>query len=323
MSKEKKESGFFNIITKMHANVTPANTVPVKVTPTKATPTKAVSKKPTLTQSVKEQKDVAKEEMFDLSIDCVIPNPHQPRRAFNQTSLNELAASIQEHGILQPILVYKNGDKYIIIAGERRFRAAQSLGLQKVPVILKEASKKEQKELALVENIHRENLNPIEEAEAIYGLVVEHNLTQEEVAKALGKSRPVVANTLRLLRLPTYIKEMIKEGKLTAGHGRALLSLKEEALQLKYAKEAALKKMSVHELERKVNKLLLSKSGYSKPIPQQQSRELKAMQTDMQRIFATKVTISGNESQGKIQISYFSKEELQKIFDIIEEIRGN
>lgn len=305
MQKEKKESGFFSIITKMNANVTPA------VIPARGHQ-KVVTKEVSTTKTG----------VFEVDIALLLANPHQPRKAFCQAALDELAASIKEHGILQPILVYKKLDKYIIIAGERRFRAAQSLGMTKIPIILKEATEKQQKEWALIENLHREDLNAIEEAEAIYSLIAEYSLTQEEVAKVLGKSRPAVTNTLRLLKLNPSIKNLIREGALTAGHGRVLLSLKEESEQIKLAKDAALKKLSVHELERAINKKLMSsiKGKRTNAFPKC-IRELKALERDMQKIFATKVTISGDADKGKILINYFSQEELQRIFDILEEIR--
>lgn len=303
MQKERKGSGFLNIISKMNENVSP-------VAVSQSAPVKEEKKK--LIQAVLG--------VQEISIDLITPNPNQPRKAFEETALNELAASIIEHGIIQPVIVFQKSGKYIIIAGERRYRAALLAGLRKIPVIEKSVTDREKKELSLIENLQRKELNPIEEAEAMQLLILEHSLTQEDVAKSLGKSRPAVANALRLLKLPELIKEMVRSSKLSAGHARALLSLKNNEMQLKLAKEAYAKKMSVHDLELCINKMLLADAIPHTPV-KRLTRELRAMESELQRIFATKVTISGNDNKGKIQISYFSKEELQKIYDVIDEIK--
>ena len=185
----------------------------------------------------------------ELDIDLVVPNPDQPRKHFDEDALQELAHSIGNFGILQPLLVCKVGGIYSLVAGERRYRAAKLAGLKQVPVIIKNFTDQERKEIALIENLQREDLNPIEEAYAIKALMDEYRVTQEEIASRLGKSRPAIANTLRLLTLCEEVIDMVREGRLSQGHARALVPLKDVATQISYAKAAADKKLSVRLLE--------------------------------------------------------------------------
>ncbi|NCA66795.1 MAG: ParB/RepB/Spo0J family partition protein [Clostridia bacterium] len=304
MPKEKKASGFLNIISRMNETVNPVNVI---VSP----PMK----------EIKQEHNETPGGVREISINLIDVNPEQPRKQFDEIALNELSSSIKEHGIIQPIIVTKKEGKFVIVAGERRYRAAKLAGLSKLPVIVRDISERERREFALIENLQREGLNPIEEAEAMRALIEEYNLTQEELSQSLGKSRPAVANTLRLLKLPAEIIDMVRCGKLTQGHARALLALKAGELQIKYAKEVIIKKISVHELELRINKLLLNK--ITTRVPYKLSLELRAIENDMQRVFATKVKIMGNEARGKIQIEYFSKEELQKIYEVLEEIKAD
>ncbi|HEY8443563.1 MAG TPA: ParB/RepB/Spo0J family partition protein [Clostridia bacterium] len=256
----------------------------------------------------------------EIEIHKIFPNPNQPRRTFDEQSLSELADSIKIHGVIQPLIVTKRDDKYMIIAGERRWRAAAKAGLLKVPVIIKDYSEQKISEISLIENLQREDLNPIEAAKAIKRLMIEYNYTQEQVAERLGKSRPAIANTLRLLTLDQQIIDMIMDGRLSAGHARALLSLENPEQQIKLAHAAVEKQMSVRDLENAVKKALNPKAEAPKAQPQQ-SLELKELINDMQRVFATKVTAIGNENKGRIYIDYFSKDDLDRICELVEYLK--
>ncbi len=256
----------------------------------------------------------------EMDIEMIIPNPDQPRKNFDEEQLNELAISIKRYGVIQPITVVKNGLKYIIIAGERRYRACKIAGLKQIPVIVKDYTEKECKEIALIENLQRSDLNPIEEATAFRKLIDEYNLSQEELANNLGKSRPVIANSLRLLTLHPEVQKLVVEGRLSAGHARCLVSVKDYSVQLKYAIAAADKKMSVRELELMVNAYL----NPNKETPKKTiklSSELKEFVNDMQRIFATKVKIIGNEEKGRIYMDYYTKDDLQRIYELMDSLK--
>ena len=256
----------------------------------------------------------------EMDIELIIPNPEQPRKNFDEYLLNELAISIKRYGVIQPITVVKNGLKYIIIAGERRYRACKIAGLKKIPVIVKDYTEKECKEIALIENLQREDLNPIEEAVAFRKLIDEYNLSQEELANNLGKSRPAIANSLRLLTLHPQVQKLVVDGRLSAGHARCLVSIKDYDAQIKYANAAADKKISVRELEMMGNAYL----NPNKETPKKTiklTQELKEFVNDMQRIFATKVKIVGNEEKGRIYMDYYTKDDLQRIYELIDSLK--
>ena len=261
----------------------------------------------------------SKDQESEIEIDKVFPNPNQPRKIFDEHGLNELADSIKIHGVIQPLIVTKRDDKYMIIAGERRWRASKIAGLLKVPVIIKDYSDQKVSEISLIENLQREDLNPIEAAKAIKKLMSDYSYTQEKVAERLGKSRPAITNTLRLLSLKRDIIDMIMQGVLTAGHARALLAVEDQEGQLKLAKLAIEKQMSVRELESAVKKYLMPKTQ-AKAIPEA-SLELKELIYDMQRVFATKVTALGNEQKGRIYIDYYSRDDLDRISELIEDLK--
>lgn len=243
-------------------------------------------------------------------------NKSQPRKQFDEDKLQELAQSISRHGVVQPILVRQKGERYTIVAGERRYRAARLAGLATVPVVVRELEDQQVMEVALIENIQREDLNPVEEAAAIRFLMKQHDLTQEEVAERISKSRSAIANTLRLLALPDEVLDLLRDGSLSAGHGRALAAMKEKALQLRLAKEAVEQGYSVRQME-----LLAKKySEEQNPREKAQKRMLPELFDAQERIrtrLGTKVKISGSEKKGKIVIEYFSPEDLQRIYDII------
>ena len=246
-----------------------------------------------------------------LSIDT---NRQQPRKNFSEESLNELAASIRTHGIVQPLIVIQKGDRYLIVAGERRFRAARIAKLKKVPVIVVDYDEKKTQEISLIENIQRENLNPIEEAFAIRFLMQEYDLTQEELSERLGKSRPVIANSLRLLSLPESIMEMIKEGKISAGHGRAIAGIDDKSLQLKLAEETVNLGYSVRALENRIQNIHQEKKSKKK---EQQSSDIKQLERVFREKTGTKVHITGSEEKGKIIFEYASKDQLQQVYECL------
>ena len=256
----------------------------------------------------------------EIAIETVHANPNQPRKTFNEESLNELAESIRTHGILQPLVVTKIGDYYRIVAGERRFRAAKIAGLSMIPAIVKELSEKEVREIALVENLQREDLNPMEEAEALYSLLTENNLTQEALAHTIGKSRPAVANSLRLLTLPVQVQAMVRDLSLSTGHAKVLVSVKPAEVQIALANEVVAKKLSVRDLEQRIADLQREKKTPAERV-KSISPEFKALLADMQRVFGTKVRATGSEKKGKIVIDYYSSDDLQRIYELIDRLK--
>ena len=254
----------------------------------------------------------------ELDINKIYPNPNQPRKHFDEEALQELASSIKTHGVIQPLVVNREADgRYMIIAGERRWRASNMAGLQKVPVVIKNYTEKQIKEISIIENLQREDLNPIEAARAIKQLMDEYNLTQEAVADRIGKSRPSVANTLRLLSLYPDVVKMIEDGRLSSGHARSLVVVDDTTQQLKLAKQAADGKMSVRDLEKAV-KNYLNPPKHASAKTSEQSLELKELINEMQRVFATKVSAIGNDNKGRIYIDYYSRDDLDRLADMIE-----
>lgn len=251
-----------------------------------------------------------------IDISLIYANPNQPRKTFDEIALKELATSIKTHGIIQPIVLNRAEDgKFMIIAGERRWRAAKMAGLEQVPAFVRNYTPKQVKEISIIENLQREDLNPIEAARAIKQLMDEYDLTQEAVADRIGKSRPAIANTLRLLNLPMDVIELIERNKLSAGHARCLVSLDSPIEQTKVAQAAVNKKLSVREMEKLVKNLLNPVKERPKA---EQSLELRAMIEEMQRTFATKVSAIGNDNKGRIYIDYYSKDDLDRIADLIQ-----
>ena len=248
-----------------------------------------------------------------IDVGMIDPNKDQPRKVFDQTALNELAASIKLHGIIQPLVVNKTGNRYMIIAGERRWRAAQIAGLKTVPAIVKEYDNRQIKEISIIENLQREDLNPMEAARAMKQLMDEYGWTQEVVADRLGKSRPVIANTIRLLNLEPEVIEMIEKGKLSAGHARSLVAVNNREAQIKLAKQVCEKKLTVRDLEKAVKQ---GKNGGTSN--SHQSIELKQLIHDMQKVFGTKVSALGNDQRGRIYIDYYSVDDLQRVYDLVE-----
>ncbi|MBP6909134.1 MAG: ParB/RepB/Spo0J family partition protein [Candidatus Saccharicenans sp.] len=268
---------------------------------------------------IPEEFGILKEDRYaEVEIEKIRPNPRQPRTVFDEASIDELAGSIRETGIIQPLLVVPQDDYYQIVVGERRWRAAQKAGLRVVPVIVRNMPEDKQLEVSLIENIHREDLNPLEIAEAFEHLVAQLGLTQQEIADKVGKDRASVANYIRLLKLPEDTKKLIREEKLSMGQARAILALEDEELQRKIALLAVEKSLSVRETERLVQRYK------EKPPRAQKSLEdpdLKALEEELIRWLGTKVTISGQRNKGTIRIFYFSLEELNRIYDRIKGVK--
>lgn len=262
---------------------------------------------------------------FECNVDNIIANKHQPRTNFNEKDLSELAHSIKEHGILQPLVVRRqntNG-KFEIIAGERRYRASQIIGLSTVPVIVKDVSDENTLlELALIENIQRTDLNPIEEAEAYLKLIQKFSYTQEEAAKKLGKSRSSIANILRLLNLPSFVKKDLAEGVISEGHARSLLRLGEDDSSIKEIRDQiVLKKLSVRQTESLVRRYL-SKPLKNKKLKNEKHDEIpasycSALANQLTNKLDTKVLISQNGSRGKVEIEYFSLDDLERVISLV------
>jgi len=264
-----------------------------------------------------EDTETDKNSVTEIDINKIEPSSVQPRKYFNDDKLREMSESIKQHGIVQPLIVRKENDTYKIVAGERRWRAARIAGLKKVPVIMKELSDREVMEIALIENLQREDLNPIEEAEAYDRLINEFDMTQEEISKTVGKSRSAVANCLRLLTLHDKLKKYVINGELTSGHARALLSVQDTDMQLTIADEIIRKQLNVRETENIVKKLQAKKS--EKKI-KTTSHEFQELENRFMEILGTKVSIISNKKKGKIQIEYYSLEELDRIIELMEKI---
>lgn len=243
-------------------------------------------------------------------------NAGQPRKDFDQEKLQELADSIRQHGVVQPILLRQNGERYVIVAGERRFRAARLAGLEKVPAIVKDLDEAQVMEVALIENLQREDLNPIEEAAAIRFLMQQHDLTQEEVSKRLSKSRPAIANSLRLLTLPEPVQAYLRNGKLQAGHARALAGLQDPEAQAVLADKIVGEGLSVRAAEALVREQG-QKPPRQKKEPPATDPDLAAAEASLREWLGTKVSIQGSSQRGRIIIEYYNAELLQGIYDLL------
>lgn len=273
-------------------------------------PAKAISDKPA--SGKKQEAGLGNGETI-LKINEVEPNKNQPRRNFNEDSLLELSDSIKQHGIVQPLVVSKQKDYYEIIAGERRWRAAKMAGLKEVPVVIKDYSPQEIMEVALIENIQREDLNPVEEAKAYQGLIKEYNLTQDEVAEKVSKSRTAITNSLRLLKLDDRVLDMLIDENISSGHARALLGLADKEQQYQAATKIFDEKLSVRETEKMIKQI-------NNPVKKQPKKELKNdfvyrdLEEKLKQKLGTKVKINRKtEQKGKIEIEYYTPEDLEKI----------
>jgi len=257
--------------------------------------------------------EVAQSPAQELPIESIVANPQQPRKSFDYNSLQDLSDSLKRTGLLQPVLVRRHGQQYQIVVGERRWRAAQMAGLTHIPAIVREATEAQSLELALVENLLREDLNPMEEAEAYQRLLTEFSWTQEELGERVGKDRSSIANFLRLLKLPDVIQADLRAGRLTMGHARALISLTSPADQLKLREQILAHSWSVRTTEESVQ-------TKRRPLPRRlgrRSADLTALEDSLRQALATRVRLIGNERAGRIEIVYTSAEDLERLTELI------
>lgn len=251
-----------------------------------------------------------------IDINEIKPNRNQPRKIFDADRLQELADSIQEHGVIQPLIVRSVDNGFELVAGERRWRAARLAGLKTVPCLLRELTEEENALIAIIENMQREDLNPIEEAEGLNRMIDAFGLTQEQVSKSVGKSRPYITNSLRLLKLPLEIKDMLSQGTLTPGHGRALLAMSDAKIQLAVAQKIVSEGLSVRAVEAMVQK----KQGTKAPAHKHAERDANMLQLEreLKEILGTKVKINMAGKKGRIEIEYYSREELERLIELLK-----
>jgi len=265
---------------------------------------------------IPEKESERKDEIIYVQTDRIKPNPFQPREDFDNLGIEELAQSIKEKGVIQPLLVRRKGDYFELIAGERRLRAVSLLNIKEVPIIIKDVEDRDSLEMALIENIQRQGLNPIEEAHAYSYLIDKFQVTQEKISEVLGKARVSITNTLRLLKLPQEIQIEIKKGNISFAHGRALLEINDENLQRKFAQEIISKGLSVKELES------LIKARRPQTAKRRMGQALRdpivaVLEEELQHILATKVRISKRKKRGHIMIEFYSQEDLERILNIV------
>ncbi|MCI0765409.1 ParB/RepB/Spo0J family partition protein [Bacillus sp. TL12] len=263
--------------------------------------------------------DVKEEEKIqEIALTELRPNPYQPRKSFQKEAIQELAASIKEHGILQPLIVRKSIKGYEIVAGERRYRAAKEAHLETVPTVVRELNEQQMMEFALLENLQREDLNPMEEALAYQMLMDELNVTQEQLAKRLGKSRPYIANYVRLLTLPSFVQEMIADGNLSMAHGRTLLTIKDEEQLKSLLKRIEKEGLNVRQLEQIVQQMHQRVSRETKKVKQERNIFFEERETLLMEKFGTGVKIKETKKEkGKIEIEFFNKEDLNRILELL------
>ena len=272
------------------------------------------------TEAAYENAQADQQGVTEVEITDVFPNPDQPRKNFDENALNELARSIKEHGVIMPLVVTQSDGRYMIVAGERRYRAAIKAGLDKVPVIIKELDERQVQEISLIENLQREDLNPIEAAFGMKKLMEEFSMTQEGLSEKLGKSRPAIANTLRLLTLSPGVISLVREGKLSAGHARTLVPVPQDR-QEEIAAACVKEGWSVREMERAVKAILNPPEVLAKDKEKKNalaSAELKHLVERMRTTFGTKVSLIGTDKKGRIYIDYYTRDDLQRLSEILD-----
>ena len=253
-----------------------------------------------------------------LSMDLIKPNSGQPRKRFDEEAIIQLSQSIKEHGLIQPIIVKEDNSVYTIVAGERRWRAAKLAGLKDIPAIIMDLSDKDVLEISLIENIQRQDLNPIEEAKAYKKLLDDFKLTQEDLSKRIGKSRTAIANCLRLLNLDKRVQDYLIDGVISEGHGRAILPLTDNELQYKVSQTVIDENLSVRETEKLIRELSNTKSHNKKKENKSNNPYYMDLKNRLEELFGTKVYLNTKKNKGKIEIEYYSEEDLQRILDILK-----
>ncbi len=274
-------------------------------------------KAPKETEVIKNREDGdEKDTVRYVKIHDIMPNANQPRKTFNEEKIEELAASIREHGIIQPIVVRKKSRGYEIVAGERRWRAAIKAELSQVPCLIRNLDDEQNMLIAIIENMQREDLNPIEEAEGLRQMTETFGMTQEQVSRSVGKSRPYITNSMRLLKLPEYIRESIADGRISAGHGRTLIAASDEDMRKSIWEKMIKEGLSVREAE----KLAAGSPGAKKrkPASKRKNPDVARVEEDLKDIFGTKVSINAAGKKGKIEIEYYSGEELNRLIELLK-----
>jgi len=252
-----------------------------------------------------------------ININDIKPNEGQPRKTFDEEKIGELADSIQEHGLIQPIVLRKAAKGYEIVAGERRWRACRKAGLKEVPCIIKELTDEENMLIAIIENMQREDLNPIEEAEGLNQMIVTYGLTQAEVSKSVGKSRPYITNALRLLKLPEEVRELVSSGELSSGHARAIAGVSGKAAQIKIAEKIVKEGLSVRETEKLIKE---ADAPAKRPAKRkaEKNADVKRVEEDLKAVLGTRVNLAQSGKKGKIEIEYYSREELERLIELLK-----
>lgn len=274
-------------------------------------------KAPKETEVIKNREDGGeKDTVRYVKIHDIMPNANQPRKTFNEEKIEELAASIREHGIIQPIVVRKKSRGYEIVAGERRWRAAIKAELSQVPCLIRNLDDEQNMLIAIIENMQREDLNPIEEAEGLRQMTETFGMTQEQVSRSVGKSRPYITNSMRLLKLPEYIRESIADGRISAGHGRTLIAASDEDMRKSIWEKMIKEGLSVREAE----KLAAGSPGAKKrkPASKRKNPDVARVEEDLKDIFGTKVSINAAGKKGKIEIEYYSGDELNRLIELLK-----
>ncbi len=281
-----------------------AEAAPVEITPSEKPAEKNEPDSPDTVKYIK---------TFDI-----MPNANQPRKTFDEEKIQDLANSIIEHGVIQPIVLRKKDNGYEIVAGERRWRAAIKAGLSEVPCLIRELDDEQNMLLAIIENMQREDLNPIEEAEGLNQMIVTYGMTQEQVSKSVGKSRPYITNSLRLLKLPEYVLELISAGKISAAHGRTMITIDEEEARKNLCSRIVKEGLSVRETERLAAEIGKPKK---KPAKRVKNPNVSRVEEELKEVLGTKININQKGSKGKIEIEFFSKDELERLIDMLKSLR--
>ncbi len=267
-----------------------------------------------------EQVEVREVDVSSIPVHKIIPNVYQPRRIFDQEKMNELTQSIKEKGVIQPVIVRAREDRFELVAGERRWRAAKSAGLEEIPAVIRDFTDQDMMEIALIENLQREDLNVIEEAEAYQKLLVEFGFTQEELAERVGKSRSHVANTLRLLKLSPITKELLEKRQLSMGHARALLGVSNELRQSRLAQEAVARVLSVREIESLIKKEREKERQMPSKVRKQEVTDpnVRSVEETLEDVLGTRVKIENHPKKGRIVVEYYGHDDLERIVDLLK-----
>ncbi len=277
-----------------------------------------ISSPKTAAKTEKTEETPAEGGVLYIDINEIKPNASQPRKNFDEEKLRELADSIEQHGLIQPVVLRKADRGYEIVAGERRYRAARLIGLKELPCIVKTLTDEENMLLAIIENMQREDLNPIEEAEGLKQMIDKYGLTQEQVSVSVGKSRPYITNSLRLLKLPEYVRNLTAEGRISMGHARALAGVKDKDKQISLAGRAAEEGLSVRQIE----KLAAADGGKKKPLQKKEAKspDEKRVEEDLKQSLGTKVNLTRRGSKGRIEIEFYSDEELERLIEMLRSL---